>query len=112
MASRRRLIGLSFTVGLCWLIGVGCASSKPRLIQSPQEKAVQTAQDYIREHGKFAETDRYVATPYENGWMIRISRQIATNVDGSAVYDPGDTRFIKINADGKVVEYFPGAGID
>jgi hypothetical protein len=112
MASRRHLIAVTLTVGLCLLMGAGCASSKPRLIESPQEKAVHTARDYIREHGKYSDTDRYVATPYENGWMIRISRQIATNVDGSAVYDPGDTRFVKINADGKVVEYFPGAGID
>lgn len=112
MASRRHLIAIALLVPLVMLLQlVGCASSKPKIIQSPQEKAVTVAKDYIREHGKFVDTDLYVASPYEGGWMVRISRQIAKNVDGSAVYDPGDTRFVKINTDGKVVEYFPGGAI-
>jgi len=105
MASRRRLIALA----LAFIVLTGCASKRPVIIETPQQKAEHIAKDYIREHGKFAETDRYVASPYEGGWMVRISREIATNVDGSHVYDPGDTRFVKVNADGKVVEYFPGS---
>ena len=111
MASRRHLIVMALLMIVSSLLSFGCAAHKPQLSETPEQKAVRIAREYVRTNAKdnFAETDHYAATPYEGGWMVRISREISKKVDGTPVYDPGDPRFVKVDTDGKVVEYFPGS---
>ncbi len=116
MASGWHLIAL---VALVLIPGLaGCSSSPPTAGESAletqsddQRKANRIARDYLKHHGGVARNDVFIASPYENGWLVRVERMTGTGPYGDVI-DPGQTRFVKIGPNWRVLEGISGAGID
>jgi hypothetical protein len=102
------LLGLALLAGCTKPHGSSVAQSASNSGMLTTNQVIQIAKEAVAKNDTWANRATYDASHGTNGWSVMVWRIAGYGPDGKPQFVPGGHRFIQIDNQGKVVNYFRG----